>query len=151
MGHIGNGKEEVYGYLAERLNKNPVGVPVNETLMNILHRLYTESEAIVGSKFPLVPMTLDKIADITGIAQKELKRTLESMSVKGLVVGMTLRDGTYYMLAPMLVGFFEFTFMRVRDDINMKELAELFTIYLHTPGVWEEWFGGDTKLLRTMV
>lgn len=151
MGHIGNGKEEVYGYLAQRLNKNPVGAPVNETLMSILHRLYTESEAILGSRFPLMPMTLDKIAGITGIAEQELKQTLESMSAKGLVVGMALSDGTYYMLAPMMVGFFEFTFMRVRDEINMKELAELFAIYLKTPGVWEEFFGGDIKLLRTTV
>jgi NAD-dependent dihydropyrimidine dehydrogenase PreA subunit len=151
MGHIGNGKEEVYGYLAERLNKNPVGAPVNETLMNILYRLYTESEAMVGSKFPMMPMTLDKIAGITGMAEGELKQTLESMSTKGLTMELTMQGVTYYMLAPMMIGFFEFTFMRVRDDINMKELAELFSQYLHTPGVWEEFFGGDTKLLRTMV
>lgn len=151
MGHIGNGKEEVYGYLAERLNKNPVGAPVNEALMEILHRLYTESEAMVGSKFPLLPMTPDKIADITGMAEKELMQTLGSMSVKGLVVELTLQGVRYYMLAPMMVGFFEFTFMRVRDNINMKELAELFTIYLRSPGVWEEFFGSDTKLMRTMV
>lgn len=153
MGHIVvDNKEEVYRVLAERLNKMPVGAPVNEVLMGILHRLYTESEAIVGSKFPMLPMTLDKIAGITGIKEEELKRTLESMAVKGLVVELSLQDGTYYMLAPMMIGFFEFTFMRVREEINMKELAELFTIYMQTPGVWEEWFGnGDTKMVRSMV
>ena len=59
MGHIINAKEEVYRALAERLNRNPMGTPINETLMEILHRLYTESEAMVGSKFPMVPMKLD--------------------------------------------------------------------------------------------
>ena len=151
MGHIGNDKEEVYGYLAERLNKNPVGAPVNEVLMEILHGLYTESEAMVGSKFLMLPMTLDKIANITGVAEDTLKKTLESMSVKGLVMDLSFPDGTYYMLTLMMVGFFGLTFMRVRDEINMKELAEVFTIYLQKPGVWEEFFGSDTKELRAMV
>ncbi len=41
--------------------------------MEILHRLYTESEAEVGSKFPLLPMALDKISGITGRGIEELK------------------------------------------------------------------------------
>lgn len=73
MGHLGKVKEEVYRALAERLNKNPVGAPVSETLMEILHRLYTENEAEVDSKFPLLPMTLDKISGITGRGIEELK------------------------------------------------------------------------------
>jgi len=153
MGHIVvDHKEEVYRVLAERLNSNPVGAPVNEVLMKILHRLYTESEAMVGSKFPMVPMKLDKIAGITGLAEEELLHILENMAPKGLVLDLPLQDGTYYMLAPMMVGFFEFTFMRVREEIDMKELAELFTLYIETPGVWEEFFGeGNTKLVRSMV
>ncbi len=152
MGHLGvDNKEQIYRILAERLNSNPVGAPVNETLMKILHRLYTESEAMVGSKFPMVPMKLDKIASITGLEEKELLPILESMAPKGLVLDLSLQDGTYYMLAPMMIGFFEFTFMRVREEIDMKELAELFTLYLETPGVWEEFFGGNTKLIRSMV
>jgi hypothetical protein len=33
-------------------------------------------------------------------------------------------------LAPVVIGFFEFTFMRVRDDAPMEELAQLFDEYL---------------------
>ena len=76
MGHIVNAKEEVYRMLAERLNKNPVGAPINEPLMEILHRLYTESEASIGSKFPLVPVKLERIAKITNINIVELKTIL---------------------------------------------------------------------------
>ncbi|MHB8158310.1 MAG: (Fe-S)-binding protein, partial [Desulfocucumaceae bacterium] len=72
MGHLINAKDEVYRILAERLHKNPVGAPLNETLMDILHRLYTETEALVGSKFPLLPMTLEQIVDLTGIKAAEL-------------------------------------------------------------------------------
>ncbi len=151
MGHLVNAKEELYLALAERLSKNPEGAAINGTLMQILYRLYTESEAIVGSKFPLVPMTLDKIASITGLQEKELKSILEGMANKGLVLDIPRRDIYYYMLAPVVVGFFEYTFMRTGDQVNHKELAELFEKYFHTDGVREEFFGRDTQAMRTMV
>lgn len=151
MGHLINAKEEVYHLLAERLNKNPIGAPMNELLMKILHRLYTESEALVGSKFPLLPMKFDQVAGFIDINKEELQDILEGMATKGLVIDFPRKDGVYYALAPMVVGFFEYTFMRVREDLDMKELAELFSQYHFSGGVVEEIFGGDTSLLRTMV
>ena len=78
MGHGANAKEAAYMLLAERLNKTPVGAPINEELMEILHHLYSESEAIVGSKFPMAPMKFEQIANITGIENDELENTLNS-------------------------------------------------------------------------
>jgi hypothetical protein len=52
MGHLGAGKTDVFRALAERLDRNPVGAPLNETLMRIVHIMYNEQEAAVGSKFP---------------------------------------------------------------------------------------------------
>lgn len=150
MGHIVNAKEEVYRALAERLNKNPVGAPVNEVLMEILHRLYTVTEAEVGGKFPLLPMPLQKISDATGIGE-ELSGILETMCQKGLVIDIPRRDGTLYLLSPMVVGFFEYTFMRVREDLNMREMAELFERYFSMDEVRQEFFGGETKMFKTLV
>jgi len=129
MGHIVNAKEEVYRLLAERLNKNPVGAPINEHLMEILHHLYTESEASVGSKLPLIPVKLERIAKITSIDIFELKTILDSMADKGLVLDIPRKETYLYMLTPMVIGFFEYTFMRERNEVNMKELAELFEKY----------------------
>jgi len=84
MGHGANAKEAVYTVLAERLRRSPVGTPINEDLMEILHHLYTESEAIVGGKFPMAPMRLEQIADSTGIEKDELETTLQRMVHKGL-------------------------------------------------------------------
>lgn len=151
MGHGADAKEEVYRALAERLQQNPVGTPINPALLEILRCLYTESEALVGSKFPLVPMTLETIAAITGLPPEKLHQTLEDMANKGLVVDLPRRDGTYYTLAPMVIGFFEFTFMRTGDDLNLKELAELFDRYFRRPKVAREFFGSETKLMRTLV
>lgn len=151
MGHLIDSKEAVYRALAERLNKNPVGAPVNETLMEILYRLFSESEAEVGGKFPLLPMTLERIAGAAGYKEQDMAGILNGMADKGLVMDLARRDGTYYMLSPMVVGFFEYTFMRVRENLNMKEMAELFEKYFNNEAVREEFFGGETKMFKTLV
>lgn len=151
MGHLIHIKDEVYRALAERLNKNPVGVPINENLMNILRCLYTETEARVGSKFPLIPMAVERIANITGMEKEQLKTILDGMAIKGLVLDIPRRETVYYMLAPMVVGFFEYTFMRAQDDTSMKELAELFQSYFHNKEVWDEFSGDDIRMMRTLT
>ncbi|MCL6477294.1 MAG: 4Fe-4S binding protein [Peptococcaceae bacterium] len=150
MGHLTESKEAVYQALAERLARYPVGVVVNETLMEILHRLFTVSEAEVGSKFPLLPMTIDKVAEVTGAGLPELRQTLENMAEKGLVMDLKRGEETYYMLSPMVVGFFEYTFMRV-GNVNLKEMAGLFEKYLSSAEVREELFGSSTKMFRGLV
>lgn len=150
MGHLLNGKDEVYRALAERLSRFPVGVVVNENLIEILKRLYSEAEAAVGGKFPLKPLALGKIAEITGMPGRELKETLENMAGKGLVVDMPRRDTVYYMLSPMVVGFFEYTFMRA-GPLGNREMAELFEQYFKDEGVAEELFGTSTKMFKVLV
>ncbi|MDA8335485.1 MAG: 4Fe-4S dicluster domain-containing protein [Peptococcaceae bacterium] len=151
MGHLINAKEEVYRALAERLNRNPVGAPGSEVLMEILHRLYTETEAMVGAKFPLVPLPAARIADLTGMRQEDVTAVLDGMAQKGLVLDLPRRDEVYYMLAPVVIGFFEYTFMRVREDLDMKELAELFERYFHNDEVKKEFAGGETTFFQTLV
>jgi Pyruvate/2-oxoacid:ferredoxin oxidoreductase delta subunit len=151
MGHLIHSKDQVYRALAERLNREPVGAPINDTLMAILQRLYTESEAMIGSKFPLVPMKAEQIAVITGISSEQLKPILDSMATKGLLIDFPRRDTSFYMLTPMVVGFFEYTFMRVRDEIDMRDLAELFNSYFHNKEVIEEFSGINTRMMRTLV
>ncbi|MCL4504180.1 MAG: hypothetical protein M1438_20335 [Deltaproteobacteria bacterium] len=126
MGHGANAKEAAYMLLAERLNRNPVGTPINEELMEILHYLFTESEAMVGGKFPMAPMKLEQVASSTGIEKDELERTLQSMIHKGLVLNIPTPAGTVYMLSPMMVGFFEFTFQR----LNEPDYVEISSVRL---------------------
>ena len=106
MGHIINAKEELYHALAERLSRTPEGAPINEDLMAILHRLYTESEALVSSEFSSIPMTLNKIATITGIEENDLKVILDGMSDKGLVLDIPRKDSFYIYAGPNVSGIF---------------------------------------------
>ncbi|MGB9803852.1 ATP-binding protein [Desulfofundulus sp.] len=151
MGHIVGARDEIYRALAERLNREPVGAPVNETLMEILYRLYTESEARVGSRFPLSPVRLEQLAAATGYAEEDLQAILNGMAEKGLVIDVPHRTGFYYLLAPMVIGFFEYTFMRTGNQVELKELAELFEKYFKSNEVREELTCSDTKMFRTLV
>ncbi|MBP1759511.1 MAG: iron-sulfur cluster-binding protein, partial [Firmicutes bacterium] len=122
MGHLTLAKSEVYKALAQRLDKNPVGAPLNPTLMEILYILFTETQALIGSKFPLEVTSLDHLVPLTGLNPRELENHLNLMADKGLVIDFSRNEVSYYMLSPLVVGFFEYTFMRVNETLPMYEL-----------------------------
>ncbi len=78
---------------------------------------------------------------------------LDALASRALLVDWRGTGGTEYVLPPPMAGFFEFSMMRVRADIDQKALAELFYQYLNV----EEDFvralfaGGETQLGRAFV
>ncbi len=151
MAHLGNG-QGVYARLQRRLDAYPIGAPPAPALYEILKRLFSEKEAFVASKMPVRFVNLKEIAERTGMKEPELLPLLETMAGKGLVMDFT-RDGkTRYVLSPTLLGFFEFAFMRVRDDIPQKELARFMAEYVHeTPEFVRSIFAGKVQPGRTLV
>lgn len=150
MGHLAGGKEEAYHALADRLSRFPVGVVINDTLMEILKLLYTEKEAAVGSRFPIKPRPLAEVAALIGMTEEKTAAVLNNMADKGLVTDIPRKGTTYYMLNPIVVGFFEFTLMR-NDRAYLRELATLFDKYIHDKAVAKEIFGSDTKMFRALI
>ncbi len=151
MGHMTIAKKKVYEKLAQRLDQNPVGAVINETLFNILNIMYTEAEAAIGSKFPQRPSSFESIVDKMGLPEKELVKLLDEMANKGLVIDIPRGNTVFYMLTPLVIGFFEYTFMRVTDKLPQKELAQLFKEYHNANGVPEKFFGSDTKMFQTLA
>lgn len=149
MGHLSVAKQDVFKALAQRLDQNPVGAPLNETLMRILHIMYTEVQAMIGAKFPQGLVRFEKLVDIMGLDPEELRQHLDDMANKGLVIDIPRDDTVYYMLSPLVIGFFEYTFMRVTDKLPLQELAELFHAYFQDPVVVKELFNSQTKLFQT--
>lgn len=151
MGHIVNSKG-VYISLIDRLNKNPIGLVDNEKLRKILALLFDEKEAYVASKFPLTEATIDELSLHTKMSSCELKPVLEKMANKGLLMDFPVGNTVYYLLLPGFIGFFEFTFMKKREDLPMKELANLMHEYLHDDrGQAKEFFGSTNQLTRALV
>jgi Pyruvate/2-oxoacid:ferredoxin oxidoreductase delta subunit len=55
-------------------------------------------------------------------------------------------------LAPVVIGFFEYTFMRADDKLPLKELARLFDAYMHGDDRFaRSVFGADTQIGRSLV
>jgi hypothetical protein len=134
MGHLG-AKNEVYRALAYRLNQNPVGAPFSETLIQILYLMFQEKEAELGSRFPAGFTTAERLSHTTGIPEADVIDHLNKMADKGLVIDVSRKENTFYMLAPLVIGFFEYTFMRTGGTLPLKDLAELFERY-HNAQCW---------------
>ena len=152
MGHHLDGKSSIVP-LIDRLNKYPIGLPDNDKLRQILAILFSEEDAYVASRFPLTEATLQELVKSTGWESEKLRQQLDTMAEKGLVMDTTYGGKTYYLLMPGLIGFFEFSFMKQRNDLPVAELAQLMTEYLFGDPKQEmgrEFFGSKTPLTRTL-
>ena len=151
MGHVRNG-HGVYGRLQERLDLYPIGAPPADALYEILKQLYTEEEAEIGSRMPIRFADIDGIARRTGKSPDALRPVLERMAEKGLAMDFEHKGKVEYMLSPTLLGFFEFAFMRVRNDIPQKELARYMVEYAHDrPDLARSVLAGKVQAGRTLV
>ena len=121
MGHHLDGKSSIVP-LIDRLNKYPIGLPDNEKLRKILAILFSEEEAFLASRFPLEEATIKELVRATGWEKGRLEASLDKMADKGLVMDATYGDKTFYLLMPGLIGFFEFTFMKQRQDLPVAGL-----------------------------
>jgi len=152
MGHHLDGKSSIVP-LIDRLNKYPVGLPDSDKLRRILAILFTEDEAFIASRFPLTEATLPELVRATGWDSVRLQATLDTMADKGLVMDTTYGGKTFYLLMPGLIGFFEFSFMKQREDLPVAELAQLMHEYLYgdpEQKMGREFFASKTPLTRSL-
>lgn len=152
MGHINN-QDQAYRNLQKRLTQKVQGAPDSPTLMKILSILFSPEDAELARKLPHNFTSLDTLSKNFHIPKDELNTKLTDMAKRGLVLDVENNGLRYFTLPPVVVGFFEFTFMRLRPDMPMKELAglfeEYFTEYDHQfPKTNLE---GRTQLFRSLV
>lgn len=151
MAHHTN--RSVYDRLTERLNRFPQGAPPSELLFKILRILFREDEAALVALLPIKPFTAEKAAKIWKKNLTETRKILDELASRALLVDVVQNGDTQYSLPPPMAGFFEFSMMRVRDDIDQQLLSELFYQYItvqddFTRALFTE---GDTQLGRTFV
>jgi NAD-dependent dihydropyrimidine dehydrogenase PreA subunit len=152
MGHHLDGKSSIVP-LIDRLNKYPIGLPDTDKLRRILAILFSEDDAYVASCFPLTEATLKELVKTTGWETERLAKQLDAMADKGLVMDTTYGGKTFYLLMPGLIGFFEFSFMKQRNDLPVAELAQLMTEYLFgdpDQKMGREFFASKTPLTRAL-
>ncbi|MGZ5384740.1 MAG: 4Fe-4S ferredoxin, partial [Acidimicrobiia bacterium] len=114
-----------YRLLQERLDRNVTGAPASEAMMRVLRLLFTPEEAHIARSLPQL-ISLPKLARKLDVDPDELGERITSMAERGLVLDFE-REGIRYVVAtPVVIGFFEFTFMRPRPGAPMEEYAEAF-------------------------
>ncbi len=142
-----------YKNLIERLNRFPQGAPPSAHLNKILKILFSEKEADLVSLLPIKPFTAEKAGKIWGLNLPETRKILNELAGRALLVDVEQNGKSEYSLPPPMAGFFEFSLMRIRDDLDQKALAELFYQYLNVEEdfIRELFTGGETRLGRTFV
>ncbi len=154
MGHLNDVKAE-YQALQQRLDQGPAGAPAREALFDILKMLYTEDDARTAAHMPWAPISAGRLAAALGEPKDTVTARLDHMCDKGLVFDFINSETgkVRYVLAPAVVGFFEFTMMRVRDDIDQGAMAKALHEYMFEDRAFaDSVFGqGESVLGRALI
>jgi len=142
-----------YQSLVERLNRFPQGAPESKTLYEILKILFSEQEADLVSRLPIKPFNAKTAAKNWNMPLAEAQQILEKLAGRALLVDVE-RDGELvYTLPPPMAGFFEFSMMRYRSDVDQKRLGELFHQYCNVEEdfIHSLFANGETQLGRVYI
>ena len=142
-----------YQELVERLNRFPQGAPPSELLFRILAMLFSEREASLVAQLPIRPFSAELAARVWKMPIAEAQSVLDELAGRAILIDVEADGGRTYVLPPPMAGFFEFSMMRLRGDLDQKLLAELFYEYIT---VEEEFIkalftNGETQLGRVFV
>jgi ferredoxin len=131
-----------YRRFADRLNLFPQGAPPTELLFQTLRAFVTEEEATWLSQVPIRPFKAKRAAENWKISLLEAQKRLGELCGKCLLLDIRAGEeadaafdegepaDTLYMLPPPMAGFFEFSLMRLRTDVDQKLLSEMFYQYV---------------------
>jgi ferredoxin len=149
--HLVNPERE-YQRLQKRLDRNVTGAPASPVFTEILKLLFTPEQAAVARRLPTRPTPLRKLSHKLDIPHEELADRLEEMAGRGLVIDLEHDGKRYFSLPPVVIGLFEFAFMRTGEDVAMKDLALLFDQYMNEDDRFARAvFDGQAQLGRSMV
>ena len=142
-----------YSELVDRLNRFPQGAQPSESLYKILAMLFSEKEAELVALLPIKPFTAAQAARCWKLDLLSARKVLEELASRAILLDCEQNGEMTYTLPPPMAGFFEFSMMRLRTDVDQKVLSEMFYQYLNV----EEDFirglflGGETRPGRVFV
>ena len=152
MGHIVN-SPRAYRLLQQRLDRNVTGAPDSPVLRQILELLFQPEEADLAAQIPTRFISLRRLAQRAGMEPNALAATVTSMAARGLVFDLEHEGKRYVALAPVVIGFFEFTFMRTRpESYPTHALSQLFEEYMFGDERFAHAvFAGQAQIGRSLV
>jgi len=145
--------KSAYKKLEERLNKFPQGTPPSDSLNKILSIIFKEKEVELVSQLPIKPFTVNTASRIWKLNKLQTEKILDNLASRAILLDSEHKGVKKYILPPPMAGFFEFSMMRTRQDIDQKLLSELFYQYINIEEdfVKDLLFGSETYLGRALV
>jgi ferredoxin len=145
--------KNTYVRLVNRINLFPQGAPPSEFLYGILRMLFTEKEAGLVSLLPIRPFDALKAASVWRMEERCAEGILDGLASKGLLLDIEQNGRRIFILPPPMAGFFEFSLMRLRADLDQKALSELFYQYINVEDDFIKalFLDGETRLGRAFV
>jgi len=144
--------DRIYRRLQRKFDRHVTGAPDSPTFLSILKLLFSPGEADLLEKVPIRPVTLEALSAKTSISPEDLDERMTDLAGRGLVIDFMSRGKRYFSLPPVVIGFFEYTFMRTRDELPMAELARLFDRYMKEDDRFaRSVFQGTTQIGRSLV
>ncbi|MCX5830674.1 MAG: 4Fe-4S dicluster domain-containing protein [Deltaproteobacteria bacterium] len=142
-----------YTALIDRINLFPQGAPPSGTLYKILKILFSEKDAALVSLLPIKPFSVEKAARLWKTNTSEAQNILDNLADRAILLDMEEDGKQTYVLPPPMAGFFEFSLMRLRGDIDQKTLSELFYQYLNVEDdfIRSLFTDGETHLGRIFI
>jgi len=142
-----------YSKLVDRLNKFPQGATPSDTLFKILSMLFSEKEAGLVALLPIKPFTADAASKAWKFDLTTTRQILDELASRAILVDIDNHGESVYSLPPPMAGFFEFSMMRLRTDVDQKVLGELFYQYMNVEEdfIRDLFTRGETQLGRTFV
>jgi Na+-translocating ferredoxin:NAD+ oxidoreductase RNF subunit RnfB len=153
MAHHNTIKYNNFNKLADRYNLFPQGAVATDLLFEILKILFSEREAGLVSLLPIKPFNAKKAAGIWKMKESDAITILNDLADKGIIIDACENDDVVYSMPPPMAGFFEFSLMRYRNDIDQKTLSELFYQYINVEEdfIKDLFLTGETQLGRVYV
>ena len=142
-----------YHDLGDRLNAFPQGAPPSDLLYRILALLFSEREAELVARLPIRPFTAARAARIWRLPETNAAEILDTLAGRAVLLDYENDGVRRWALPPPMAGFFEFSLMRVRGDVDQKLLSELLYRYVTVEEdfVRELFTVGETRLGRAFV
>jgi Pyruvate/2-oxoacid:ferredoxin oxidoreductase delta subunit len=128
---MGHQTSKSYLKLQERLDRSTQGAPASDTLFRILEVIFSDEEAELVSKLPLVPFSTEVASKLWNMDEKGAFAVLDTLADKGILFDSDMNGIHQYMLAPTMAGFFEFSLMRTDGKFDRKVLSELYYEYIN--------------------
>jgi hypothetical protein len=95
----------------------------------LARELFTPEEASVAAAMPKGFCTAEQLSEPLKKSREEIEATLQTMTMKGLLLSFSMEGTEAYSLPPFVPGIFEYQFMRGTKTEKDRKLARLISNY----------------------